>query len=741
MHIRAPAPACGTMADGDPAAAPESISGSIERVTFFTEETGYCVLKVRMRGRLQPVTVVGYAPSVAPGEDIEARGAWVSVPEYGRQFKAAELATAPPESLEGIERYLGSGLVEGVGPAYAKRLVKKFGTEIFEVIDKYSKRLEEVEGIGRKRREEIKKGWEKAQGTREIMTFLFKHGLSGNQAGKIYREYGANAVEVLKSNPYQLAKDIRGIGFKMADQIAAKFGVSGAAPERVRAGLRHALDEAADNGHCALPEGDLVAAAAKLLGVAEGEAAAPLAAMVAANDLAREDIGGAALIYLPHLLAAEIGTADRLKDLAARPPSYPNIDVGKALAWCEAQIGYPLAEAQRAAVREALARRAAIITGGPGTGKTTVLNAILKILLAKKVAAVLCAPTGRAAKRLSESTGLEASTVHRLLEYQPARGPGRNEKRPLEGDLFVMDETSMVDAPLMHAFLRALPVGAHLLLVGDVDQLPSVGPGAILGDAIGSGVVLVVRLSEIFRQAAASRIVTAAHEINAGRLPDLDPPQGAASDFYFVERPSPEASLEALIDFAARRIPGRFGFEPINEIQVLTPMHRGTLGTQSLNAQLQAALNPPGEFKIEIERGGTVLREGDKVIQTLNNYEKDAYNGDIGRILKIEGDPLKLSVRFDDGRVADYASDELDELRLAYAITIHKSQGSEFPCVIIPATTQHFILLQRNLIYTGITRGRRLVVLVGERKALEIAVRNNDTRKRFTALKERLRSL
>lgn len=715
----------------------ESLHGLVERITFHTEDTGYSVLKVKVRGRSEPVTVTGRVPAIHEGEELKAQGEWVSVAEYGRQFKAEVLETAAPSSREGIERYLGSGLIEGIGPVYAKKLVERFGEGIFDIIEQNSAKLEEVEGVGKKRRQEIKASWEKQKSIRQIMVFLHRHGISTGKAVKIFQAYGENAISVVERNPWQLAKDIHGIGFKSADRIAQQMGMAADAPERMVAGLSHLLLSAGDEGHCALPRAELVTKGVDLLQSQPERVEAALARMLENAEVVREVMEETELIFPPHLVHAEREIAQRLRFLASQPALYPAMDAEKALAWVQRETRCELAGGQRDAVARALQSRALVITGGPGVGKTTILNSILRILDAKKVECVLAAPTGRAARRMSESTGHEAKTIHRLLEYQPGTGWQRNRKSPLKGQLFVLDETSMVDVSLMFHWLDALPDHAHVLLIGDVDQLPSVGPGTVLADIIKSGLVPVARLTEVFRQAAQSRIITAAHEINAGHVPVLEKPAPKGCDFHFIERDTPEAIMDTIVHLARERIADAFHLDP-RDIQVLTPMNRTPLGTNNLNLLLQDALNPPNDVKYEVERFGLTFRSGDKVIQTRNNYEKEVFNGDIGRVGDIESDPLRLHVRFDDGRMAIYESGDVDELRLAYAITIHKSQGSEFPAVIIPVSTQHYVMLQRNLFYTGITRGRRLVVLVGDAKALAIAVRNAGGTRRWSGLLPRL---
>lgn len=705
------------------------LRGLVDRVVFHNEDNGYCILKVAPEGQRDTISLIGRAPRVVAGEEFEARGAWEANRDFGPQFKADEIKLRRPDSLSGIERYLGSGLIEGIGPAYAKRIVEKFGPKVFDIIENESKKLEDVEGVGKKRRMEIRESWMKQKAIHGIMLFLHQHGISSSRALRIYKTYGEEAQAVLKQNPYRLAQDIRGIGFKTADDIAYQLGVAADAPERIRAGILHVLETAAGNGHCCFPEAQVVTKALELLGAADALVAPQIEALIEASQVERHG----EFLYLPYLRAAEQSIAQSAKSLAALPAAYPAMEEDAALAWVMKKTGKELAESQQRAVREALRHRMLIITGGPGVGKTTILKSILLILQSKGVKLVLAAPTGRAAKRLAESTGLEAKTLHRLLEYQGEGGWGRHRGKPLAGDLFVVDEASMIDAPLMAQFLSALPEGAHLLVVGDADQLPSVGPGMVLHDLIASGHVPCVKLTEIFRQAASSRIITSAHAINRGQVPDLKP--SSKSDFFFLEATQPEEIRDLIVQLAHTRLPGRYGFDPMADIQVLTPMNRNLLGTQSLNHVLQLALNPPNEVKFEIERFSTTFRVGDKVIQTHNNYDKEVFNGDIGHIVAIDADPVKIHVRYDGSRLVVYEPGELDELQLAYALSIHKSQGSEFPCVIIPVSTQHYVLLERSLIYTAVTRAKKLCVLVGDPRALSLAVSKQESRKRWTGLR------
>jgi exodeoxyribonuclease V alpha subunit len=714
----------------------EVLAGLVDRVTFHNSENGFCVLRVKARGQRDLITVVGHAAMISAGEFVQASGSWINDRTHGVQFRASFLKATAPTTVEGIEKYLGSGMIRGIGPVYAKKLVRAFGETVFDLIEQEPGRLREVTGIGPKRAERIIAGWTDQKVIREIMLFLHSNGVGTSRAVRIYKTYGADAIQLISENPYRLARDIRGIGFRTADQIAAKLGIEKTALIRVRAGISFALAEAMDDGHCGLPNEELLALTVELLEVPAELVETALGLELQEGAVIADDLEGRRCAFLAGLYRAEREIAEKLTALAAGRPPWPLIDADKAIPWVEKRTKLALAESQIEAVRVALASKVMVITGGPGVGKTTLVNSILKILLAKTVAIALCAPTGRAAKRLSESTGLEAKTIHRLLETDPRTGAfRRTEEAPLDCDLLVVDETSMVDVPLMRALLRALPAEAALLLVGDVDQLPSVGSGQVLSDVIASGAVPVVRLTEVFRQAAESRIIVNAHRINQGLMPDLA--RVESGDFHFVDAAHPEEGVRKLLTIVQERIPKRFGFDPIRDIQVLCPMNRGGLGARSLNIELQKELNPPGE--IRIERFGWTFCPGDKVMQVENDYDKDVYNGDLGVVSRIDMEEGELHADFD-GREITYGFSELDELVLAYATTIHKSQGSEYPAVVIPLSTQHYPMLQRNLVYTGVTRGKRLVVLIGQRKALAIAVKGARARRRWSKLREWLTS-
>lgn len=724
---------------------PERLTGSVERVTFHNEESGFAVLRVKVRGRRDLVTVVGSVPAISAGEWIEAEGRWMIDPTHGQQFRAEGMRVDRPHSRDGIERYLASGVIRGIGPAFAARLVATFGTEVFTVIEQTPERLAEIPGIGPARRAAMVAAWETQREVREIMVFLASHGVSGARAFRIYKTFGHGAIERVREDPYALAREVRGIGFASADAIAARVGIPRDSPLRARAAIEHVLAELANQGHCAFPHDRLVRRAAELLDLEPPLLEDAVRTGIASGRLMARRFGqaGAAdndLIFLAALDSAERLLAANLDALARGCHPCPAIDIAKAIPWVEHRLDLTLAAAQREALALVTTAKVAVLTGGPGVGKTTLLRAILAVFRAKGLAVVLAAPTGRAARRITETTGVAASTIHRLLEVDAASGRFKHDgEHPLAGDVFIVDEASMIDLPLGHALVRAIPPPAALLLVGDVDQLPSVGPGAVLADVIAAGTVPVCRLTEVFRQASASAIVRNAHRINHGELP-LWPrkgsPEAETSDFFLIAAEQPEVALERIVALVRDDIPRRFHLDPRADIQVLTPMQRGELGARNLNVRLQEALNPVGPA---VERFGWTFRLGDRVMQTANDYDKEVFNGDVGLIAVLDAEGRELAVRFDD-RTVRYGFDELDDLQLAYASTVHKSQGSEYPAVVIPIHTQHFVMLQRNLLYTAITRGRRLVVIVGSPQAVAIAVKRGQAARRITALADRLRA-
>lgn len=716
----------------------ERLQGSVERVTFHSEESGFCVLRVKVRGQRDLVTVVGTAAVVTAGEYVECQGGWNNDRQHGLQFKARHLRVVPPSTLEGIEKYLGSGMVKGIGPHFARKLVRAFGEAVFDVIEQNPDRLLELEGIGPKRTERVTQAWAEQKVIREIMVFLQSHGVGTARAVRIYKTYGDQAVERVRENPYRLALDIHGIGFKTADAIARQLGIPGDSLIRARAGVRHVLQEISGQGHCAAYQQKLVESTAKMLEVPEPIVATAIEAELAAENLVQETIEGGIALFLTPLYRSEKGVACHMVRLLKGSPPWGEIDTGKAIPWVEEQTGIQLSPSQRQAVTLSVNGKVTVITGGPGVGKTTVVNSILTVVRAKGANIRLCAPTGRAAKRLSESTGLEAKTVHRLLEFDPTTmGFKHDQDEPLDADLLVMDEVSMMDIVLMNQLLRAVPDRTAVLLVGDMDQLPSVGAGAVLADIIASEVIPTVCLTEIFRQAASSRIIVNAHRINQGALPEKTK-DNEESDFYFIQGETPEAIHSKLMQVVTERIPAHFGLHPINDVQVLTPMNRGGLGARSLNIDLQARLNPDGNPRIN--RFGWTYAPNDKIIQTVNNYDKEVFNGDIGRVVQIDEEEGLISINFD-GRVVEYEAGELDEISLAYATSVHKSQGSEYPAVVIPLAMQHYMLLERNLLYTAVTRGKQLVVVIGQMKALAMAVKRIGSMRRLTNLKCRLKTL
>ncbi|MBW2622701.1 MAG: ATP-dependent RecD-like DNA helicase, partial [Deltaproteobacteria bacterium] len=657
-------------------------------------------------------------------------------------FKVVSSETKTPASLQGLEKYLGSGLIKGIGPVMAERIVKKFGLETLSVIGDTSRRLVEVEGIGSKRAAMIKRAWQEQKETREVMIFLQSHGVGASFAAKIFKRYGQLSIHAVRTNPYRLAVEIDGIGFATADAIAENLGYTKDSKVRVEAGILYVLNLLAEEGHVCYPARPLVQKCQETLGVGRELVQEVLQTLSSRRDIIIENIEGAPggenqgeIVYLSAFHVTETGIAHKLKQLLDAPKAIREIDKDRAVEWVQRRLNIQLAKKQIEAVKGAAESKILVITGGPGTGKTTLIEAIISIFHQIGVTIQMAAPTGRAAKRMAEATGFEARTIHRLLEFNYMKGGfQRTEKRPLESELVIVDEASMIDAALMYHLLKAMSPGATFILVGDVNQLPSVGAGNVLNDIISSGVVPVIELNEIFRQAEMSSIVTNAHRINSGLMPDLKPQGNELEDFYFIEQDDPEEVLKIIIDLVRERIPDRFRYDTMEDIQVLAPMHRGVVGTANLNKKLQEVLNPG---QAGLTRAGMSIRVGDKVMQIRNNYDKEVYNGDIGRIIKIDHELQRLLIAFE-GRGIHYDYSDLDQIVLAYAITIHKSQGSEYPAVIVPLLTQHYVLLQRNLIYTAVTRGRKLVVVVGSKKALALAVRNDRTRKRYTFLAHRL---
>jgi exodeoxyribonuclease V alpha subunit len=718
-----------------PEAAAETLSGLVERVVFHNPESGFCVLRVKLADQREPATVVGECPTVAPGEVVRADGRWQTDPSFGLQFRAHILSVVPPSTLEGIEAYLGSGMIKGIGRAMAGKLVKAFGDQVFEVIERRPDRLREVPGIGRGLAERITAAWRDQRAVRDIMLFLHSHGLSPLRAARIFEAYGARAIQLVRANPYRLAQEIRGIGFASADQLAERLGIPRDSPFRLRAGVSYLLEEAQGQGHAALPLTEVGERAALLLGAEREAIEAAIAGEVAAGALIADTVDATSCLFLPYLHHAERQIAQSLRRLAVGRPPWTIGDAEARVRAVEQTLALRLAEGQRTALAMALSTKLLIITGGPGTGKTTLVEAILAGLAEQAVEIQLAAPTGRAARRLGESTGRDAKTLHRLLEAEPGRGFRRGAERPLTCGLLVVDEMSMVDVPLMQALLAALPDEAALILVGDVDQLPSIGPGQVLADLIASERLPVVRLEQIFRQAAESRIVRNAHRVNRGLMPELARSADELSDFYAIKARDPDEGARLVLELVSERIPARFKFDPVADIQVLCPTNRGELGARHLNETLQAALNPDAADRVL--RRGTTFALGDKIMQLENDYDREVYNGDLGRVVAIDHGQSQLLVNID-GRPLTYGFGELDRLMPAYAITVHKAQGSEYPVIVLPLARQHGRMLRRNLVYTAITRAKRLVVLVVESNALELAIAGRPEPRRWSKLRELL---
>ena len=746
------------------------LDGLVERITYYNAENGYTVLRLSARGYPDLVTVVGSLPEITPGESLRLQGQWTTNAQYGKQFKAERCEQVLPATIEGIKKYLGSGLIKGVGPVTAQRIVKKFGAETLDVLDRSPERIRDVLGIGPKRATLIARAWEEQKSIKQVMVFLQGHGVNTGLAVKIYKQYGDAAIDLVQADPYRLASDIYGIGFKTADKIAHDLGLPHDSPSRVAAGVVYTLSTLTDQGHVFSPQNKLIHDTAELLSVQPDQVTASLDTLEQTDRIKREVIypmktegrrmkdetsvalpssftlhpsvlKDEAAVYLAPFYQGEVNVAKRLNVIIgssqSRLADLRLIDFQTELNALGSTVSNRptarLSDQQREAVKAAITHKVTVLTGGPGTGKTTSMRAVIELLEKHHKRYALASPTGRAAKRLSQATDRPAKTIHRLLEFAPAEGFKRNAQNPLEVDMLIVDEASMLDLLLMNNLLKAVPPNAHLLLVGDVDQLPSVGAGDVLRDIIASGRAAVIRLDVIFRQALTSHIITNSHRINQGQMPYT--PKNA-DDFFMFVKEDPDEAAELIVDLVAARIPNKFGLKPI-DIQVLSPMYRSATGVTNLNALLQAKLNPPATNKFERKLSGTLFRVGDRVLQTRNNYDKDVYNGDLGYITRIDLENQTLTVSIDD-RPIEYEWNEADELTLAYAVSVHKAQGSEYPAIVMPLLTQHYMLLQRNLLYTGITRAKKLVVLVGSKRALAMAVKNNQPSQRYSGLSERL---
>ena len=708
----------------------EFISGVVERITYCNEESGFGVIKIKSKEFSELVTAVGNLAAVNVGATVRLKGEWKYDSKYGKQFSAVECYETVPATTAGIEKYLGSGLIKGIGPIYAKKIVRKFKEDTIRIIDEEPDRLLEVEGIGQKRLEIIKQAWQQQKEIKNVMLFLQSNDVSTAYAIKIYKAYGNESISVVKSNPYRLADDIWGIGFKTADKIAQKLGYDKNSYERCRSGIIYVLNELADDGHCFAERSQLVEKAEKMLDLDRELIESTISRMIEEGAIIA-DVNDS--IYLPPFYYSEVGVARRIKDILSVPSIYNSFNHDKVLEQVQKESGIRYDDIQIEAIKTAAKSKFMVLTGGPGTGKTTTTQGIIRLFRKLSAKVLLAAPTGRAAKRLSESTGMEAKTIHRLLEYKPPEGYKRNEENPLDCDVIIIDETSMVDVILMYNLLKAISDHTIVILVGDVDQLPSVGAGNVLKDVINSGIVNTVKLTRIFRQALGSTIITNAHRINKGEFPILR--GGKNSDFFFIEEEEPHKIVQIIVDLCSRRLPEYYRVDPINDIQVLSPMQRGETGTSNLNLVLQEALNPS---QTSIKYGGTIYKLGDKVMQVKNNYDKNVFNGDIGIITRIDPEDRIVVISFD-GNEVEYDVTELDEVVLAYATTIHKSQGSEYGIVVAPITTQHYIMLQRNLLYTCVTRAKKAIVLVGTKKAIAMTISNNKIQKRNTMLAYRLK--
>ena len=722
----------------------DELEGQIERITYINEENGYIVAKVKVPGFLSPVTIVGNLLALAPGEMLKMNGGWETHPKFGRQFRVLSHTTMLPASVKGIKKYLGSGLIKGIGSVMASRIVKKFGEKTLEVIDERIEQLACVEGIGEKRIRMIKKAWADQKEIRSVMIFLQEHGVGVSHATKIYRKYGQRSIAVVSQNPYKLATDIIGIGFQTADRIAQNLGFEKGAPVRAEAGILYVLNQLSEEGHVFYPYEPLIERCCEILEVDRETIIKAFGTIALDGQIVIEDLNqlpdefepNRKAVYLTRFHVSETGISRHLSRLISSRKTIRSMDLEKAVDWVQKRIDLQLAPRQIDAIKRAISDKVLIITGGPGTGKTTIIHAIIQIYRPVGARIFLAAPTGRASKRMTEATGQPARTIHRMLEFNWQKGGfQRNENRPLEADVIILDEVSMIDTILMYHLLKAVPSGATLIMVGDSNQLPSVGPGNVLKDVINSGSIPVIELNEVFRQARESLIIMNAHRINKGKVPEIRDPGEDLGDFYFIEQEDPDQALHIVMELVCKRIPQRFNMRPKEDIQVVTPMHKGIVGTVNLNMKLQDSLNPS---KMEIVRGDRGFRLNDKVMQIRNNYEKEVFNGDIGLVKSIDTENQEVVVDYD-GRAVPYDYVELDEIILAYAISVHKAQGSEYPAVVLPILSQHYLLLQRNLIYTAVTRGKRLVVMVGSKKALAMGVRNERTLKRYTYLEKRLK--
>ncbi len=712
----------------------DKLTGLVERITFHNPENGYSVIKISVSGTRDLITVIGNIAALSVGEHIESDGVWIQNKQYGKQFKADTIRTVAPNSIEGIEKYLSSGLIKGIGPVYARKLMNAFGADIFNVIENEPYRLKNVEGIGKARIDQIIQSWSEQKVIRQIMLFLHGYDIPTSRAIKIFKFYGQDAIKIIQENPYKLAQDVAGIGFKSADKIAEKMGIEKDSAMRIRSGISYCLEKALDQSQCSVPIDQMLKMCLELLEIPEEPIMAAIKLSLERGEIVCEEIDGLSCIFLRNLHIAERFIAEKLIRIRDAKLPWPNIDPVDSIKYIEEALTINLSATQKLAIEEALKTKLLVITGGPGVGKTTIVNSILKILQAENVKVNLAAPTGRAAKRMFDATGCEAKTLHRLLQKNIGQNDYRSNVLTLECDLLIVDEVSMVDVPLMFSLLSSLPDHTALFLVGDIDQLPSVGPGTVLHDLITSQSIPVIRLTEIFRQAQESKIITNAYKVNQGIMPVLAN-EGENSDFFFIEAETPEDTLSKIVALVSKRIPAKFGISPIKDIQILCPMNKGLIGTKNLNLEIQKVLNVNQEKSINVL--GTNFRVGDKVMQIENNYDKEIYNGDIGIINSINEDEKEMLITFDNKKLI-YEFADLDELNLAYAVTIHKSQGSEYHTIIVPVLMEHFIMLQRNLLYTSITRGKKLVILVGQKRAIETAVGQKNDVNRYSSLKKRI---